>query len=352
MPVAASKARPSRSTVSMTSAGRRPTSAGDFRLSVATYASGVPPAMSSPASSSYVPAGDEARHPERMRRAPEAQVDLAQVHVVTATVGHDDEVDAEGADDAFGGQNVGHAPRRRGDGGPVRRPGREAAAQIDLAVGATEDLVVGRQHLDRPARRDAELHARRHRAGMAHELLDDRALGLDLGGERRPRLPVRAEVGRRRVERRLQVGHVDDRVALTREPVVQLDHDGARVGRCSSTSADRARRPRRPSRGPSAPATTATPARRATRREPVFDPRAKCSGDAPNTGRPRASLTRRSSGGHVEGQHTRDDASPAPARICSSTSGRASSFSLRARGSGSSTDTSWSRRLASSGSGR
>ena len=174
-------------------------------------------------------AGDEARHPERMRRPPEAQVDLAQVHVVTATRGHDDEVDAERPDDTVGRQHVGHPSRRRGDRGAVCRPGGEAATQVDLPVGPAEDLVVGRQHLDRAAGRDAELHARRHRVGTAHELLDDRALGRDLRGERRPRLPFCAERGRRRVERRRQVGHVDDRVALAREPVVQLDHDRARA---------------------------------------------------------------------------------------------------------------------------
>src|SRR5207245_2825983 len=86
-----------------------------------------------------------------------------------------------------GTSHPGHASRRGRDRRPVRPPGGEATAQVDLPVGASEDLVVRRQDLDPASRRDPELDARRHHLRMAHQLLDDRTLGCDLGAERGPR---------------------------------------------------------------------------------------------------------------------------------------------------------------------
>src|SRR5262249_60645886 len=52
---------------------------------------------------------------------------------------------------------------------------REAAADVALAGGAAEDLVVRREKLDNPQRRDPQLHARASEVRPDDQLLDDAA---------------------------------------------------------------------------------------------------------------------------------------------------------------------------------
>ncbi len=147
--------------------------------------------------------------------------------------------------------------RRLGDQARVARVGREPAPDVRLAGRSAEQLVVGRQHLQLPQRRDPELHAGALEVGPLDALLDDSAPLGELcrvtteGGFGRFELH-RLDRGpyRRFFPRTSRRGHrreVDQHVALTGHALVEFgDHLGDRwlalphVGDCGHQVVDAA----------------------------------------------------------------------------------------------------------------
>ena len=181
------------------------------------------------------PAGQQRERCERVCRAALAQVELDGVGIPAATVAaHGDEVDRRAADHARGGQAPSDLLGQLGDLPRVGGLGREAAAEVALAAGATEQLVVGRDDLDLSGRADLQLRARAADLGADDPLLDDPAVRGEaaevaietdaLGLERHAGDPVGdggalgADAGHR------EAAEVDDRVALARDALVEL-HD-------------------------------------------------------------------------------------------------------------------------------
>ena len=80
------------------------------------------------------------------------------VHSPSSSSDHD-EVDGEPTEDTELGQPLGDGEGVLGDHPRVRGIGREHAAEIALAAGAAQHLVVGRQSLDRPVGQHPELDA-------------------------------------------------------------------------------------------------------------------------------------------------------------------------------------------------
>ena len=193
---------------------------------------------------------------------------------------------------------------------------------------------MGGQDQRRPAGQDAQLHARGDHAGDVQQLLHDRAALGDLGRERRPRLLLGAEHHRRVQQRAVEAGQVDHGVALAGEAVVELDDDrpDRRAGRRRSRRA--AASTASTERRSSAPSSTATPASRATRREPVLEPRPARTAGGPYRGRPSRSDSSCSLGVTLKGC---TNAPPGPShssRTRSSSSGRSSSLAVSDRGPG------------------
>ena len=112
-----------------------------------------------------------------MRRAALAQVQLDRVRLPrSGVVAHDDEVDGEAAEDPLRGQPPADDLGRLADQSRVRGVRRERAADVALATGTAEQLVVGGQELDAPVGQDPELHARAAQLGARDPLLDDAAV--------------------------------------------------------------------------------------------------------------------------------------------------------------------------------
>ena len=118
---------------------------------------------------------------------------------------------------------------------PVGVVGGKAAALVDLARRAAEDLVVGREQNDLALGIDSELDARRGRLGIARELLDDASHRGELAGDRSPASPSGPRrQGRESVAESRAPGDFripEDRVAFAREAIVELQHGPARSRR-------------------------------------------------------------------------------------------------------------------------
>ena len=71
--------------------------------------------------------------------------------------------------------------RRLGDGGGVGGVGGEDAAEVALPAGSAEELVVGREQLDRSVGEGPHLHARAGQLDTGDAFLDDAGVGGEVG---------------------------------------------------------------------------------------------------------------------------------------------------------------------------
>ena len=201
--------------------------------------------------------------------------------------------------------------RRLGDERGVRRVGGEDAAEVGLPARAAEQLVVGREQLDRPVRRGPHLDARAGQGRPGDPLLDDAATLLEggqVGVHGRSRsspapspAPVRAPRQPRR-GRRMRAGRAGrrGRCRIRRRPR-SSSRSPPSAWAAAAASPRARRRGRRPWRRSSAPTGHRTPSCSNIRRQPVLLPRSASRGSAPYIGMPRLSATSRSSDGRVVG---------------------------------------------------
>src|SRR5262245_5972923 len=108
-----------------------------------------------------------------MRGPALAEVDLDRVDLpFVPLVQHGHEVEREAADDSLLLQAPPYFHRFIHDAGTVVRARGELAAEVRLAARAAEHLIVGRQRLHLPERRDAQLRARASELATGDQLLD------------------------------------------------------------------------------------------------------------------------------------------------------------------------------------
>ena len=132
-----------------------------------------------------------------------AEVELDRVGLPLAgVVLHGHEVDREATQHALVGQAPPDGQGGLGDLAGVRRIGGEHAPEVLLPAGPAEQLVVGRQQLDRAVGQDPHLHARAGQRRAGDALLHDAAELLERDQE-----VARREVGRLGLQARGGAAH-------------------------------------------------------------------------------------------------------------------------------------------------
>src|SRR5262249_19189413 len=116
-----------------------------------------------------------------MRGSPLAQVDLYRVRPPLAFAATDyDEVHRKAAKNAFAREAIADLPRLGRDQARVLGVRREDAAEVALAAGPAQELIMGREQLYLAGRRHAQLNAGAAKFGSADALLDHAAHLLQL----------------------------------------------------------------------------------------------------------------------------------------------------------------------------
>ena len=155
-------------------------------------------------------AGEELQRQERMGGAALAEVELDRVcGPVAGGIPDDDEVDREPTEHAFPRKAFADRHGRLADQSRVGRVSGKQAAQIALAAGSTEQLIMRRQQFDPAAREHPQLHAGAEELLADDPLLDDAAILLEL-------CDIRIERHIRRLKPHVADPLEDRRVALVR----------------------------------------------------------------------------------------------------------------------------------------
>src|ERR1700730_2753722 len=137
-------------------------------------------------------ASEESKGQHRMGRSSHAQVHLERRNVpgLAGSAPRRQEVDRESADPTSCGEAAADAEPQVLDGGAILICRRKETAEVDLAAGAAEDLLVCRAENHIAPRIDAKLNARRTDLRGFDHLLDDSTAPRELREVRSRRFAV------------------------------------------------------------------------------------------------------------------------------------------------------------------